>query len=151
MEEKFYSVVDVAKILELHPKTVLRFVREGRIKARKIGRSWKVTGEELKAYCHAELAVGAADAAPLPGPSYETLSGRVSASAVVEIAEQGSEEASRVSNSLLAMLNAEKGADGRVRFDFFYYPEIGKARYVFYGSPAFVARVMRSFQALCGE
>ena len=48
MEIKMYSISDLAKILNLHPKTILRFIHEKRIAARKIGRSWMVSEKELK-------------------------------------------------------------------------------------------------------
>ena len=146
MDLKLYTISDLTTILNLHPKTILRFIHEGKIKARKIGRSWMVGDDDLKSYGHGELADRQA---PAPSPSYETLKSRISVSAVIEIIEQNSEEASRISNSLIAMLNSEKGAGGKARFDFFYYPEIEKAKYVFYGSPEFIARILHVFDELC--
>ena len=127
---------------------ILRFIHEGKIKARKIGRSWMVSEDELKAYCHGELK----DSQP-PGqsPEYDSLRDRVSVSAVVEIDEQNSEEASRISNSLMAMLNSSTDTDEKSPFDFFYYPEIEKAKYVFFGCPGFIGRIMNAFDTLCGQ
>jgi hypothetical protein len=82
-------------------------------------------------------------------PSGKPLSERISVSAVVEIDEQGSDEAGRVSNSLMAMLNCKDEAWGPTRFDFFYYPEIRKARYVLYGTATFIAAALGAFDALC--
>ncbi len=146
MELKLYTISDLKTILNLHPKTILRFIHEGKIKARKIGRSWMVSDDDLKSYCHAELS---GSKSPVLSPSYETLKDRINVSAVIEINEQNSEEASRISNSLIAMLNSEKGSQGKSRFDFFYYPEIEKAKYVFYGSPAFIGRILQVFDELC--
>jgi len=50
MENTYYSVEELSEILKLHPKTVRRFIREGKITGRKIGRSWMVHEEELKRY-----------------------------------------------------------------------------------------------------
>lgn len=146
MRTKLYSISELTKILNLHPKTILRFIAEGKIKARKIGRSWRVTEDDLRVYCHGELNT---ESTPKQIPNYETIGERISVSAVVEIKEQNSEEASRISNSLMAMLNGDRESDCKSRFDFFYYPEIEKAKYVFYGSPKFVADVLGSFDLLC--
>jgi excisionase family DNA binding protein len=146
MELKLYSVSDLTTILKLHPKTILRFIKEGKIKARKIGRSWMVSEDDLKSYCHSELS---SEQPPVLLPNYDTIGERVSVSAVVEIIEQNSEEASRISNSLIAMLNSEQEGNGKSRFDFFYYPEIQKAKYIFYGNPAFIGRVLSTFEVLC--
>lgn len=148
MELKLYSVSDLTTILNLHPKTILRFIHEGKIKARKIGRSWMVGEEDLKVYCHGELS---SRQPPEPSPEYDTLAERIVVSAVVEINEQNLEEASRISNSFMALLNSERGSNGKSRYDHFYYPEIGKAKYVFYGSPEFIGRIMNAFAVLCRD
>lgn len=146
MEIKLYTILELKDILNLHPKTILRFIHEGKIKARKIGRSWRVSEDDLRVYCHSELS---GKRAPAPAPDYNSLGERIRVSAVVEIIEQNSEEASRLSNSLVAMLNSERDSKGNSRFDFFYYPEIQKAKYVFYGSPGFIGTILSTFDELC--
>ena len=47
MKLKLYSISDLAPLLNLHPKTILRFIHEGKIQARKIGRSWRVSEERI--------------------------------------------------------------------------------------------------------
>lgn len=148
METKLYSITDLTKILNLHPKTILRFIHEEKIVARKLGRTWRVSEDDLKTFCHGELANRQT---PKISPNYDTLRDRLSVSAVIEINEQNSEEASRLSNSLMAMLNSDRESDGKSHFDFFYYPEIEKAKYIFYGSPQFVGRIISTFELLCGE
>lgn len=146
MNTTLYSITELSRILKLHEKTILRFIHEGKIKARKIGRSWKVTSEDLKEYCHLELSESRA---VTPEPDYATLGERISVSAVIEIREQNSEEASRISNSLMAMLNSESKSDTNNRFDFFYFPEQEKGKYVFYGAPEFIENILRVFKGLC--
>lgn len=146
MEPLFYSIKDLAPILKLHPKTILRFIKEGRIRARKIGRSWMVHQDDLKGYVHAELAGREPGRAVRPESSAPS---RITVSAVVEISEQGSDEASRLSNSLLALLNGRDDGMGPSRYDFFYYPETGKAKHLFYGTPAFIAEILKVFETLC--
>lgn len=146
MNVKLYSIADLAKILNLHEKTILRFIHEGKITARKIGRAWMVSEEDLKEYCHLELAV---EQKPALKPDYGTIRERISVSAVIEITEQNSEEASRISNSLMAMLNSENGRGNGSRFDFFYFPEAERGKYVFYGSPDFIENILHVFNRLC--
>jgi excisionase family DNA binding protein len=147
MDTKLYSIADLSKILDLHPKTVLRFINEGKLHAKKIGRTWRVSEDDLKIFCHGEFSNNQTQ---VPSVDYDTLASRISVSAVIEIKEQNSEEASRISNSIMAMLNSDRDSDGKSRFDFFYYPEIEKAKYVFYGNPQFVGRIIDTFELLCG-
>jgi excisionase family DNA binding protein len=148
MEQKLYSIEELTSILDLHEKTILRFIHEGKIKARKIGRSWKVTNDDLKEYVHGELKPAGTQAEK---PEYDTIGSRISVSAVIEITEENSEEASRISNSLMAMLNAKDESWGKARFDFFYFPEIRKAKYVLYGSASFISAVLRMFDILAQQ
>jgi len=145
MENLFYSIQELTDILKLHPKTILRFIHEGKIKAQKIGRSWRVSQAALKEYAHAELATPAPTVEPV---DFGSISDRMKVSAVIEIVEQNSEEASRLSNSLMAALNCRKQSDDGSRFDFFYYPEARKAKYVLYGTPAFIGEIMTMFSRL---
>ena len=50
MEQKLYSIEDLVPILKLHSKTILRFIHEGKIRARKIGRTWMVQQDALDFY-----------------------------------------------------------------------------------------------------
>ena len=144
MEQKLYSVEEIARFLDLHPKTVRRFIREGKIKARKIGRTWRIQPADLREYAHGELA----DIREESGFSPDTgLQERISVSAVIEIHEGSREEASRISNSLIAMLNCKDPSWGKSRYDFIYDPETKKARFILYGSPRFLRDVLKAFEA----
>lgn len=50
MSEEVLTVEQFAERLKLHPKTVLRFIREGRLRAVKVGRSWRILRSDLEAF-----------------------------------------------------------------------------------------------------
>lgn len=143
MEQKLYSIEDLAPVLKLHPKTILRFIHEGKIRARKVGRTWMVQQDALNHYLQGEGAEPSGEA-----PTQENVARRITVSAVIEVEEQNSDEATRLSNSLLALLNSKDESFGKSRFDFFYYPEIRRAKYVLYGSPKFISLILDTFHAL---
>jgi len=47
---KAYNVQEIAKAFDLTPQSVRKFIREGRIKGRKIGTRWYVTEEAMREY-----------------------------------------------------------------------------------------------------
>src|SRR6476660_438491 len=49
MSDKVYTVEQFAELVKLHPKTVLRFIKEGRVRAVKVGRSYRILRSELEA------------------------------------------------------------------------------------------------------
>ena len=151
MEQKYFSVDEIATIIDLHPKTVRRFIREGKIKAQKMGREWRVRENDFREYAHGELKTP--EAAEKTEPVYAAPGDpeRISVSAVVEIREKESEEATRISNSLMALLNSKDPSWGKARYDFIYHPETGTARYVLYGTPKFIAAIMSTFSIIAEQ
>jgi len=45
---KVLTILEVAKLLQIHRDTAYRYVREGKIPAVKVGRSWRVLQEVLE-------------------------------------------------------------------------------------------------------
>jgi len=139
-----YTVQELAEILSLHPKTVQRFIREGKIKATKIGREWRVRKEDLRDFAHAELS-----APPTDEPRATTrLADRVQVTAVIELDEGHSTEVSRISNSLIAALKSKDPRFGEARYDLVYHPEIRKARFVVHGTPLFIRTLLELVDVL---
>ena len=138
-----YTVSQAAKALDLHPKTVRRFIRDGRIRAHKIGREWRIHREDLREYAHGELADRPAEAV-----STVRLGDRIHVSAVIALEEGNSEEVSRISNTLLAVLNGKDPSWGESRYDLIFHPESGKARFVLYGSPRFIQALLECVEVL---
>ncbi|WP_030464155.1 helix-turn-helix domain-containing protein, partial [Kitasatospora sp. NRRL B-11411] len=46
----FYSVEDVAELLGLHVKTVRGYVRDGKLKAVRIGKQYRIARAEVEAF-----------------------------------------------------------------------------------------------------
>jgi len=150
MENTYYSVEELSEILKLHPKTVRRFIREGRITGKKIGRSWMVHEEELKRYAHGELGGREGDSPDSLRvlPADPEGRPRITVSTVIELSEKDTQEASRISNSLLAMLNCRDPEWGEVRYDMMHDPEAHRGKFIFYGSPRFIAEIMKVFDII---
>ncbi len=50
MDERFYTPKQVAEILQVHQYTVLKWIREGKLRALKLGRVYRTTESELRAF-----------------------------------------------------------------------------------------------------
>jgi excisionase family DNA binding protein len=138
-----YTVSRAAEILDLHPKTVRRFIRDGRIPAHKIGREWRIRLEDLREYAHGELTERPSEAF-----SDRPLGDRIRVSAVIELEEGHSDEVSRISNTLLAVLNGKDPSWGSSRYDLIFHPETRKARFVLYGTPRFIQTLLECLEAV---
>jgi len=47
---KAYDVQEIAKAFDMTPQSIRKFIREGRIKGRKVGTRWYVTEEAMRDY-----------------------------------------------------------------------------------------------------
>lgn len=50
MEQRYYSVDQVAELLGLHVKTVRGYIRDGRLAATRIGKQYRIRREDLEAF-----------------------------------------------------------------------------------------------------
>lgn len=53
MSSDFLTVEAAAAILQMHPKTVLRYIREGRLRATKLGKQYRLLRSDLNAFAGA--------------------------------------------------------------------------------------------------
>lgn len=48
MENKYYSVQDIAKVTGLTSRTIRNYIKDGKLKGKKIGSQWRFTEEDVK-------------------------------------------------------------------------------------------------------
>ncbi len=46
-DNRYYTVKEAAQILRVHPRTVRRWLKEGKLKGKKIGRIWLIPKTEI--------------------------------------------------------------------------------------------------------
>jgi excisionase family DNA binding protein len=136
MEEKYFTVEQISEMLKMHPKTIQRYIREGKLRATKLGKSWRVSGHDLSQFY--ENVEGAEEA-----PEGE----RVTASAVVDIRARTKDEAIRIMNGLTAMLNAKPPEFGRSNMHAQYIEDEKMVRVTLWGGARFMEAIFASVAA----
>lgn len=123
MDDKdFYSPDEVAERLGLHVRTVRRFIREGKLRAVRVGKQYRIASQDLN-----EL-VGAREAqAAGASPSRRR---RIIVSTTVDIDAIGSDEVQRVTTALTGTFGSASGGPINKRLDCIYYEEQGQLRIV---------------------
>jgi excisionase family DNA binding protein len=48
MPERFYTAEDLADYIKVSPQTVRAWIRDGKLKAVKFGRSWRIADDEVQ-------------------------------------------------------------------------------------------------------
>ncbi len=143
MPEKYYTAEQAAELLKMHIKTVQRYIREGKLRANKVGKSWRITGHDLSVF--AEGAQGHADS-PL-----RIDAPRVSISAVADMEGIGREEAIRIMNTLTAAANVKPPEYGTSSFTAQYLEPEGKIRLMLWGNLPFMEAILSYISALTSQ
>jgi len=118
------TVGAAARRLELHPKTVLRFIREGRLKATRIGKSYRILRADVDAL------------AGVPTRTI-TLADTARVTCIIDMPGVGPELARKWATAVPASLNTRhQEASGDIRADVVYEPERSHLKVVVVGSPA---------------
>ncbi len=55
MEETILTVEQVAQVLQVHPFTVLKFIKQGKLKAAKLGRVYRIRRSEVDRFLDAQM------------------------------------------------------------------------------------------------
>ena len=116
MSQELYSVEQVAERLGLHVKTVRSYVREGRLKAVRIGKQYRIAREDLEAMT----------GRPEPAPEPAIRNRHVEVSSIVEIDAISVEAANQLSMSLVS-------AASGIRIEAIYNQERARLKIILVG------------------
>jgi excisionase family DNA binding protein len=133
-----YTADEVAGQLNLHVKTIRRYIREGRLTAKRIGKEYRVTRADLEAFA------GASE--PAHAPASRTR--QAIASTIVDIDAMSPDDSHRITTMVMASLNARKGEPDFPRVDSIYYPENARLRITITASPVMTSDLLRMINAL---
>jgi excisionase family DNA binding protein len=125
MSSIFLTAEQVAERLSLHPKTVRRFIREGRIKATRIGKAYRILDSDLAEFAGGPPASGT-------GPSARVTS-------VVDIDNVDSETAQRLARFFPGALYSREPRPDPISLQVLYDPERQQLKVMLAGSPSRVA------------
>jgi excisionase family DNA binding protein len=119
MSGPFYTVAEAAERLKLHERTILRFIRDGRLKATRVGRAFRVLAQDLHALA----------GEPQPKPDAEAA--RVTT--VVDVPNVDPELAKAWARTVTGALNARPPGRGPINAEVVFDPEQGRLKILIVG------------------
>jgi excisionase family DNA binding protein len=123
MADELCTVEFAAERLKLHPKTVLRFIRDGRLRATRMGKSYRILRADLDAF------------AGVP-PREEAVAGEAWVTSIVDVPGVGPELARKWASQVPSALAARPSDGPPIRADVIYEPERAHLKIILVGSPA---------------
>jgi excisionase family DNA binding protein len=144
MIERYYTVEKISEMLSMHPKTIQRYIREGKLPASKVGKGWRITGHDLSVFIEANKGDRS-----LRGPGeVHSIEDRVTVSSVVDIFVHDKNEAIRIINTLSATMNAKPPEIGRSSMHTQHIIEENKVRITLWGGIRFMDVMISAINAL---
>ncbi|MBN3792629.1 helix-turn-helix domain-containing protein [Burkholderia sp. Ac-20353] len=132
----FHTVEEAAARLRIHPKTVLRFIREGKLRATRVGRAYRIVDADLAAFAQTKPAA----AAPVPRA--------VRVTSIVDIPDASQSLHQYLSRSLHAMASGRTSYVDPVRIDVTFDPAASQVKIIVAATPADTAALMSSLEML---
>jgi excisionase family DNA binding protein len=124
MSQELYSLEQVAERLGLHVKTVRSYVRDGRLKAVRIGKQYRVARGDLEALT----------GSPAEAFDRESESQRhVEVSSIVEIDGVDARTADRITTMLMSVCNGRRNGDEPLRIETIYDRERRRLKVIVVG------------------
>lgn len=114
--------------------------REGKLRAAKIGKSWRITGHDLSVFADSNKGNG------LYSPNSQPK--KAIASSVIDIVISGNEDAIRIMNTLTAALNAKPSEYGQSSMQSQYIERENMVRITLWGDIRFIAVMMDTIISL---
>lgn len=140
MEHAYYTVDEVAKLLSIHPKTIQRYIREGKLAAAKIGKSWRISGHDLSRFTEGTPAIPAS----VPAGIHEKKPAK--ASSVIDISVSGMDEAVRIINAMNAAMNSKPQEYGQSSMTTQYIEPEHTLRINLWGSIGFLSVILGALE-----
>lgn len=117
MLDTFYTVDEAADHLRLHPKTILRFIRTGRLRATRAGRAYRILRADLETF------------AGVP-PDLERKPAAARATCVVDVPDASPALHQYVARSLQAALSSRTTPAHPIHFETIFDPELRQLKLV---------------------
>jgi excisionase family DNA binding protein len=158
MEDKFYTIDQIAELLCMHHKTIRKFINEGKLGASKVGKQWRITGHDLSVFMEKNnVGVGNEKKSEELNIDYSTIGGietiaeRINVSAVVDIKETEKDEYIRISNTLIAVANCKDPEVGKSTVQIKYDEKDKRARVILLGSIKFIENMLSTVSMLAEQ
>lgn len=134
MNENFYSVQQVASMLSMHPKTIQRYIREGKINAKKYGKSWRISGHDLSLFTEKNSLMKYSDI----NENFQSIV----TSSVVDIPINEKSQSLRIMNLLTAVMNSKPRELSNATMHSMYIEQENKLRITLWGNIEFMKEMM---------
>lgn len=138
MERIFYTINQVAEILEVHHKTVRGFITEGKLKASKVGKQWRISKQDLYSFMGKDNTITSKEEGIEFSNSnlVKKENNRIQVSSVLDLLDIDKDQYMRLSNTLIAVMNSRDFNMQESSVNMKYYEEQKQLKILLWGDIA---------------
>lgn len=152
MEEKFYTINEVAELLDMHHKTIRKFITEGSLKANKVGKQWRISEQDLNSFMKVNKDKNVDEEQKIEfsisEASTNVKKARINVSTVIDIEEINKEQYMRISNMLIAIMNCKDDEMNNSTINMKYYEKENKLKVLLWGQVKFIEEMLSTVSML---
>ena len=150
MKEKFYTIDQIVEILGMHHKTIRKFITEGKLRANKVGKQWRISGHDLSLFME-DNNVNIKSNNKLESEKIEFSNGdidsnnrtsKINVSTVIDINEVDIDEHRRISNTILALMNSKDSKMSNSTINIKYYKSDKNLKVMLWGNVKFTNEML---------
>lgn len=149
MEEKFYTIDQIAEILGMHHKTIRKFITEGKLRANKVGKQWRISGHDLSLFMennNVNIRNNKSESENIEFSNTNLDSNdktsKINISTVIDINEIDMDEHRRISNTLLALMNSKDSKMSNSTINIKYYENSKNLKIMLWGDIEFTKEML---------
>ena len=156
MENKFYTIDKVAEMLGMHHKTIRKFIADGRLIANKVGKQWRISAQDLNLFLEGkelndrgnELELNEEISFTVNDENSRLIKSKLNVSTVIEINEVKSDQYTKTSNMLLAIMNCKDDKLKHSTIKLIYSKESERLRIMLWGTTDFIKDMLDTVTVL---
>jgi excisionase family DNA binding protein len=151
MSEEVYTVEQFAERLKLHPKTVLRFIKDGRLRAVKVGKSWRILWTDMEATMTGfspQDYRGVLETAFRGALEKRTARSDTRVTSIVDLSDIAPDLAERMARMLPAARTGQTAHADAMTLEVIYDPPRRHLKVLIVGSPGDTAAMLKMVEAL---
>lgn len=156
MEDTLFTIDHIAQQLGMHHKTIRKFITEGKLNASKVGKQWRISTHDLRAFMEKNnVKMGNEEINEELNLDYSTvgkeidnIQKKVNVSAVVDMNEIDKDQYIRVSNTLIAVANCKDPEIGRSTIHIKFDEKDKRVRVILWGSIKFIENMLSTISML---
>ena len=150
MKEKIYSVDEVSKMLNMHTRTIRRYIKENKLIAQKVGKFWKIRHSNLKQmmgnndFIQDSRDIWTQSLQAFVNEEKSLVLGKIQSCSIVDFYSDNLDKVETYAQSFIKKINRSDLKN--FKFQYIYNQEKAKARFIFWGNPQDIASFLITFK-----